>query len=469
MEDGMKPADVVLKDARIWNAGQWVEGDLAIAGETISEIGSRLAGRREIPCSGAVVLPGAIDVHTHFSLPFAGAVSADDFRTGTRAAAFGGVTCIIDFLAQEHGEGIQAGWARRNALAEGQADLDYSFHSCIREWNPQVEADLPWARAHGLTSLKMFLAYRRSGSMIEDDAFFTALGACRREGILPTVHAESGRIIDVLTDRELAAGTTDITGLPRSRPVFTENEAVERACRLAAAADADLYIVHLSAGSSLESIRRHRAAGARIHAETCPQYLFLDDSVLVPPRGHLFSCCPPLRPAAEAEELRHGVRDGTIDVVGTDHCPFPSAQKDQGRDLFTRLPMGLPGVETLVPLLLDAAVRGEFPVEVVVQAFSERPARLFGLFPRKGVLCPGADADLMVVDLSQSAEIRSSSLHMALDYSIFESRNLQGQILLTMARGEVVVERGAWTGRPGRGRFVFRAPFDHALSRSPQR
>ncbi|NLI77385.1 MAG: dihydropyrimidinase [Candidatus Riflebacteria bacterium] len=450
--------DLVIKDALLRDGFQTIAADLAVDGERIAAIGTGLAGRREIGAAGKWLLPGFLDVHTHMSLPFAGAVSRDDFFTGTRAGAFGGVTTIIDFTAQKPGEGLREGFARRLAEAEGKAAVDYSFHACIGTVTDRALADLPWAASAGLTSLKVFMAYSRSGLMQDDAGLFRVLEACRAADVLITVHAENGGVIDLLTDRAAAAGDLGIAALPRTRPLFTEVEAITRLGHLARATGAPTYVVHVSSGAGADAIRDARRQGAPLFGETCPQYLFLDDTVFDGPRGQDFGCCPPVRPPGQAAGLWRGLREGHLQVLATDHCPFTRADKDLWQGAITRLPMGLPGIETLGPLALWGSGAGELPSDTAIRALTANPARLFGLWPRKGSLQPGADADLVLYDPKKYGELAAATLHMGSDYSPYEGRRGTGWPVLTVSRGEILVQDGAWLGRPGRGRFLARGP-----------
>lgn len=446
--------DIVFKDAVIKDGISTFEGDLAVKGEHIAAIGRGLSGKQEIGLKGKWLLPGAIDVHTHMSLPFAGAVSADDFLTGTRAAAFGGVTTIIDFLSQRPGEGIRESFSRRLSEAEGRAVIDFSFHACIGDWNDRVKEDLPWAFDQGLTSLKVFTAYKKAGLMLDDGEFFEMLEATREVGILPTVHAESGAVIDRMIDRLGAIGQTSMSAHIDSHPVFTETEAVQRICHLAKAANSPVYIVHLSCGDSVPILRREQRHGTRVLAETCPQYLLLTDELLKSVQGHLFSCTPPLRPYEQPVQLWEGLADGTIQVLATDHCPFNRADKDSWNGDFRRLPMGLPGVETLLPLTLGKCLEFNVSPDTIIRSLTSIPARIFGLYPRKGSLLPGADADVIVFNPKSSQRITAETLHGANDYSVFEGWPIQGKPEQTYSHGRLMTDQGKFLGQAGTGRFL---------------
>ncbi|MFZ2956005.1 MAG: dihydropyrimidinase [Candidatus Ozemobacteraceae bacterium] len=452
--------DLVFKDALIKDGFTSWEGDLAIQGEKIAAVGCGLSGKREVSVEGKWLIPGALDVHTHFSLPFAEAVSSDDFFTGTRAAAFGGVTTIIDFTAQNGEEGIRPGFQRRLALAEGKAVIDYGFHACMSRFTPEMERDLEWACGAGLTSLKVFTAYRKAGMMLNDGEIYTVLRRCRDLEMLTTFHAESGDVIERLIVEQAAGGRCDMLAHSASRPVFTETEAVRRVADLAEAAHASAYIVHLSCGNSTVRIAEARRRGVSILAETCPQYLFLDDSQFSGNNGHLFGSCPPIRPAGQEQGLWRGLEEGHIQVVATDHCPFMRAGKDTWHGDFRNLPMGLPGIETLVPLILSESQRRTGSVDFAIRALSVNPAKIFGLYPRKGCLLPGSDADIVIYDPARTWTIAADKLHMNTDFSPYEGMPLTGKPIMTISRGDVLVEEDLFKGASGRGRFLVRSKPD---------
>lgn len=453
--------DLVFKNALLMDGYNEWQGDLAVRDERIEAVGSGLSGRKEIDASGKWLMPGAIDAHVHMSLPFAGSISADDFESGSRAAAFGGVTTMIDFTAQQGDEGLKSAFERRFQAADGKAVIDWSLHACIGRLSKQVLDELEWAADAGLTSLKMFTAYARTGMMVDDGAVFGAMRRCREMGILPSFHAENGAVIDRLFDEFQAKGMRGIESLPLTRPVFTETEAIRRIADLAKSADAAAYIVHTSSGDGAAEIRRARRAGVKLYGETCPQYLTLDDSLLKAPEGHLFSCCPPIRPAGQPQKIWDCMISGDIQVVATDHCPFTRAAKNTWGGTIGNLPMGLPGVETMPALVLSEGRKRGIPVRLLVRSISALPARIFGLGATKGGLLPGHDADLMLYDPHAEWTVKASGLHMATDYSIYEGRSVQGKPVMTVSRGEIIVENGRWTGTRARGRFLARSRFDH--------
>lgn len=453
--------ELVLKNGRIFWEESLIQADLAINGEKIAAIGASLKGRREIDVTGKWVLPGAVDAHTHFSLPFAGAVSADDFYSGSIAGAAGGVTTFIDFTSQAGEEGVIDSLRRRRAEADPLVGIDYSLHACIGRFNKAVIAQLPELNGAGVTSLKIFMAYGKSGLMQADENLLKILDACHSLGILVTVHAENGAVIDSLTEAAVAAGRTGIDSLPQTRPVFSETEAIRRLADFARHTGCKVYVVHTSSGDGAEVIRRERALKAPMAGETCPQYLYLDDSRLAPPDGHLWGCCPPIRARHQQDNLWKRLESGDMAVVATDHCPFTVADKNTWNNNFTTLPMGLPGIETLPALILNGVHSEKISLQKAVKVISENPARIFGLYPEKGSLIPGTDADIMVYNPDCISEIRSTSLHMRTDYSPYEGLTCRGCNEMTLLRGRVVfTKKEGWSGEKGGGRFLKRKATD---------
>lgn len=453
--------ELVLKNGRILWEDSLIQADLAVNGEKIAAIGQGLKGKREIDVTGRWVLPGAVDAHTHFSLPFAGAVSADDFYSGSIAGAAGGVTTFIDFTAQKGDEGVLDSLQRRRAEADPLVGIDYSLHACIGRFSSAVAEQLPLLKSEGVTSLKIFMAYGRSGLMQNDASLLQVLSACRKHGILITVHAENGVVIDYLVDEAEKADKLGIEALPQTRPVFTETEAVRRIAGFAAHTGCKVYVVHVSSGESAEIIKRERAAGSPLAGETCPQYLYLDDSRLVAPKGHLWACCPPIRPRHQQEALWKCLSEGSMAVVATDHCPFTSADKNTWNNKITALPMGLPGIETLPILILNGVHSEKISLIRAVKAISENPARIFGLYPEKGSLIPGTDADIMIYNPDCVGQIAAADLHMHTDYSPYEGLGYRGCNEMTLLRGKIIFSRdGGWQGQKGGGRFLKRMAAD---------
>jgi dihydropyrimidinase len=440
-----------------------------VDGETIAQIGRDLAGSgvdaaERIDASGCYVIPGAIDVHTHMELPFGGTFAKDTFETGTRAAAFGGTTAIVDFAVQSREKTLREGLDAWHAKAEGNAVVDYGFHMIMSDVNTATLAEMDQLVAEGVPDFKLFTAY--PGVFFSDDgAIFRAMQQTAKNGGLIMMHAENGLAIDKVAEDLVGAGKTDpyYHGVARY-PVF-EGEATNRVIRLAEAARVPVYIVHLSARDALDEVRAARDRGSMAFAETCPQYLFLSlDDLGNGFEGAKFVCSPPLRPADHQAELWTGLVKDDLQVVSTDHCPFDfHGQKELGRGDFRKVPNGLPGVEDRVDLLHDGAVvGGRFTKERWVEVLSTAPAKLFGMYPRKGAIAVGSDADLVIYDPGKKHTISSKTHHMDVDYSCYEGRQVTGESRTVLSRGSVVVRDREWVGAKGHGRFIKRAAADYA-------
>src|SRR3954447_12102720 len=444
--------------------------DVLIDGETIAQIGRDLPANavtadETIDAAGKYVIPGGIDAHTHMELPFGGTFAKDTFETGTRAAAFGGTTSIIDFAVQSKGSSLREGLDAWHAKAEGNAVTDYGFHMIMSDVTDESLAEMDSLVDEGIPDFKLFTAY--PGVFYSDDAaIFRAMRRTRENGGLIMMHAENGPAIDIVAADLVAQGRTDpyYHGVARY-PVF-EGEATNRVIRLAEAAGVPVYIVHLSVIDALAAIREARDRGAMAYAETCPQYLFLSlDDLGNGFDGSKFVCSPPLREKNQNwEELWSGLRKNDLQVVSTDHCPFDfHGQKDLGRGDFRKIPNGLPGVEDRVDLLHHGGVvGGKLSRERWVDVISTGPAKLFGMYPHKGSITVGADADLVVYDPSRRRTISAKTHHMDVDYSCYEGWTVQGASDVVMSRGSVVVRDGEFTGAKGHGRFVKRSAAEYA-------
>jgi dihydropyrimidinase len=461
----------LITGGTVVNAGGSVEADVLVDGETIAAVGRGLGevlGRtngsgdridRRIDARGKYVIPGAIDVHTHMELPFGGTAAKDTFETGTRAAAFGGTTTIIDFAVQSRGKSLREGLDAWHKKAEGNCAIDYGFHMIMSDVNDDTLAEMDRLVTEGVTDFKLFTAY--PGVFFSDDgAIFRAMQQTAKNGGLIMMHAENGLAIDVVAAQTFAEGKTDpyYHGVVRY-PIF-EGEATNRVIRLAEAAGVPVYIVHLSARDALNEVRSARDRGANAFAETCPQYLFLSlDDMGNGFEGAKFVCSPPLRPADHQSELWAGLVKDDLQVVSTDHCPFDfKGQKELGKGDFRKVPNGLPGVEDRVDLLHDGGVvGGRLTRERWVEIISTAPARMFGLAGKKGLVAPGADADLVIYDPSTKRTISAKTHHMNVDYSCYEGRRVQGASEIVLSRGKVIVENGKYTGKRGDGRFLKRA------------
>ena len=451
--------DLVFKQGNIFFNGNFVLADLAINGEKIAAIGENLIGKTEISAQNKWVLPGAIDVHTHFSLPFAGRVSADDFYTGSVAGAAGGVTTFIDFTAQNEGEGVLDSLKRRKAEAKNKAAIDYSFHACISNYNDAVIKQLPKLASEGVTSLKIFTAYRHM--MQTDDKLAEIMEKCKELNILVTVHAENGALIEALTEKALKQNNFGIEALSVTRPTFSEVEAIGRVADFARHTGCNAYIVHVSSGEGALRLAAERQAGAPINGETCPQYMYLDNSYFEKENGHYFACCPPIRPKNAQKHLYETLNNRGLAVVATDHCPFNKSDKDTWEENITKLPMGLPGIETLPMLVLNACRNNILSAEAAIKSITENPAKIFGLYPEKGCLQIGSNADIMLYDPDARQIIKQKNLHMNNDYSVYEGLKVKGKNLLTMLRGQIIYDaEHGFKGKAGQGRFIKRRATD---------
>jgi dihydropyrimidinase len=383
-------------------------------------------------------------------------VASDDFATGTVAAAWGGTTTIIDYAGHEYGEPLLAGLERWQARAAGKACIDYGLHMMIKEVNDRVLAELSALSGAGVTSVKLFMAYP-GVYMVDDGAIYRTLVRAKELGSLVVLHAENGAAIQALIAGHLSRGQTAPIFHARSRPPLLEGEATHRAAALAQLADAAVYVAHLSAASALAAVRRSKDAGLRVFAETCPQYLFLNESELLRPGtdGARFVCSPPLREPVDQEELWTGLRLGDLDVVATDHCPFTVAQK-RGAGDFTAIPNGLPGVEDRLTLVFQGVLAGRLSLSRWVEVVATTPARLFGLYPAKGTIAPGSDADLVVFDPDAERTISARTHHMNVDYSCYEGLRVRGVPEMVMQRGRVLVDHGCFRGVPGAGQYLRR-------------
>ncbi len=443
--------------------------DVLVDGETIALVGSDLAAAgvtadAAIGAAGKYVVPGGIDVHTHFELPFGGTFAKDTFESGTKAAAHGGTTTIVDFAVQPKGKALREGLDTWMAKAEGNAVLDYGFHMIMSDVNEASLAEMDRLVAEGVTDFKLFTAY--PGVFLSpDDHIFRALQQTRKNGGLIMIHAENGPVIDVIAADLVAAGTTDPIGHGLARYPILEGEATNRVIRLAEAAGVPVYFVHLSSRDALEQVTAARGRGARAFAETCPQYLFLSlEDMGNGFEGAKYVCSPPLRPKDHQEDLWRGLRTDDLQLVATDHCPFDfHGQKEMGRGDFRKIPNGLPAVEDRVDLLHDGGVvGGRISRERWVEIMATAPAKMFGMYPKKGAIAIGSDADILVYDPNRRRTISAATHHMDVDYSIFEGRVVQGASDVVMSRGTVLVRDGAWVGPAGHGQFIRRGLADHA-------
>ncbi|HEU0105590.1 MAG TPA: dihydropyrimidinase [Vicinamibacteria bacterium] len=454
----------LVKNGTVVTAGDRYDADIYIDKGRITLIGQGLniPADTVVDASGKLVMPGGIDVHTHLDMPFGGTTSADDFESGTVAAAHGGTTTVVDFAIQNFGEGLFPafeGWMKR---AEGKAVIDYAFHMIVRELTDQVSADMDRLTKHeGLTSFKLFMAYP-GVFQVDDATIFRALLKTRENGGLVCMHAENGGVIDTLVKEALRKGQTAPKYHALTRPTRAEGEATGRAIALAEMADVPIYIVHLSCSDALEKIKQARDMGLPAYAETCPQYLFLSYEDYERPgfEGAGFVMSPPLREKWNQVALWKGLAKNDLQVVSTDHCPFcmnEPPQKQLGKDDFSKIPNGAPGIETRLMLLWDGGVRtGRIDAHKFVEITSTNPARMFGLWPRKGTVAVGSDADLVIWDPDKEVTLSARTLHMRVDYNPYEGRVIKGAPAVVLSRGDVIVDHGQFKGGAGRGQFVKR-------------
>src|ERR1017187_9827142 len=455
--------DTIIANGTVVTATDTYVADVAISGGKIVAIGQGIPQvnvSKIIDATGKYVFPGGIDAHTHLDMPFGGSTSADDFETGTTAAAFGGTPPFVVFAIQYKGQDLRTAFDAWMKKADGRAVSDYAFH-CIMTDVPDARLDEMNALVReGVTSFKLFMAYP-GVFMLDDATIFRVLQQTAKNGAMVCMHAENGGAIDVIVQQALAEGKTAPKYHALTRPTTAEAEAVSRAIALAEMAGAPLYIVHLSCNEALEKVREARDRGLPVYAETCPQYLYLSlDNFDAPGfEGAKYVFTPPLREKWHQEKLWNGLKRDHLQVVSTDHCPFCfKEQKELGRDDFTKIPNGGPGVEHRMSLIYSGGVaQGRFSVNRFVELVSTTPAKLFGLYPRKGTIAVGSDADLVIFDPNRKHTISAATHHMRVDYSMFEGIQVTGMPDVVLSRGRVVVEGDKFLGRAGAGDFLKRA------------
>lgn len=452
--------DLCIRNGTLVTANGLTRADLGVRGGRIAQVGGDLGrGRREIDATGLYVMPGAIDVHTHMDMPFMGTATADDFESGTRAAAAGGVTTILDFAIQAPGATLRETAETWEGKAAGKALIDYGFHLAPTRWDDGSAAEVAELIAEGFTSFKAFMAYK-GALMLDDGGLFELLQATAANGGLVMVHAENGDVVASLQRQALARGERAAKHHALTRPQRAEAEATARAIALAEAAGGQLYVVHVSCSEAVEEIERARSRGLPVFAESCPQYLgviSVEDYERPEEEARGFVCSPPLRDRREAESIWAALRSHALQIVSSDHCPFTSDQKRAGAQDFTLIPNGVPGVETLVPLVWSLGVGGgHISPARFVELIATEPARRFGLV-NKGSLDVGKDADIMLFDPAKSVELDAASLHQNVDYTPYQGFECRGYPVMTIARGEMVWDGQEFVGEPGRGRRAERS------------
>ena len=455
---------ILIKNGNVVTAVDNYFADVLVEDGKVTLIGARLdmEADRVIDASDHLVIPGGIDPHTHMELPFGGTSSSDDFRTGTIAAAHGGTTTIIDFAVQYHGESLVQAVDNWHKKAEGKTAIDYGFHLITTDLPDERVGEMRQLIGEGVMSFKLFMAY--PGVFLVDDAtIYRAMKTAGAAGGLICMHAENGIVINEIIKHALAEGKTAPRYHALTRPTKAEAEGVHRAIAIAEMADAPVYIVHLSCADALEEVREARDEGLAAYAETCPQYLFLDYSLYEREgfEGAKWVMTPPLREKWNQEKLWQGLAGNDLQVISTDHCPFCfKEQKEMGRDDFTKIPNGGPGVEHRMSLIYNGGVaQGRISVNRFVELTSTSAAKLFGLFPRKGTIAVGSDADIVIFDPNREETISAATHHMNVDYSAYEGTTVRGVTKTVLARGRVIIDDGEYVGKPGDGQFLKRGTF----------
>ena len=438
---GTRRADVLVEDEKILQVARGISDPLA----------------RTVDVTGKLLLPGFIDAHTHFDLDVCNTTTADDFDSGTRSAIRGGTTTVVDFACPNKGESLHYGLDLWHKKADGKCWCDYGFHMTIDDWNESIRGELKDMFAQGVSSFKMYMTY--PAMMIGDEAMYKALKKLKEKGGICGVHCENSGVINALIEEKRAAGATGVASHPETRPDYLEAEAVGRLLRIAQAVDIPVVIVHLTNAAALAEVHAARRRGQKVYVETCPQYLVLDDSVYYNEdysRAARYVCAPPLRKSADCRALWAGLRRGEIQTVSTDHCSFTLEQKEAGRGDFTRIPGGLPGVEARGELVYSFGVATrKISLAAMCRVLSENPAKLYGMFPRKGVIAPGADADIVVYDPRADHILRAEDMVSRAGYTPYEGFVTRGSIAQVWLRGRLMVEDGQVVG-DRMGQYILR-------------
>jgi len=471
---------ILLKNGTVVTENGSIVSDVLIEGEKIVAIGtgfSSSADTKVVDVSGKLILPGGVDAHVHLDLPMFGTVSSDDHYTGTKAAAFGGTTTVIDFISQDSDDLVKNFENLKNK-AEKKAAIDFGFHANITHLTPEVERQIPDLVNKGVNSVKVFTAYNNR-LRLQDGEIFRVMRIARDAGILTMLHAENGDLIDLLVREAVALGRTSPEWHALTRPAWGGVEAVLRGSALAAVADAPLYLVHMNVAGEVDQLQYARSKGLKVMGETCPQYLLFTDDRLNGVEGAKWVCSPPLRKKQDQTRLWQGLTEGTLQTIATDHCPFffngvipieyegkkvAIPGKELGGGDFTKIPNGLPGVGDRMPVLFTEMVsKGRFSINDFVRLTCSNPARIFGLYPKKGTIAVNADADLVVWDPKQKIEYGVKYSQHRTDYNLYEGYKLTGYPVMVFSRGELIVDRGIWKGKPGRGKFLQRNRFTEVI------
>ena len=462
---------ILIKNGTLITASETFESDILIEGETITQIGKDLQHPNAdvIDASGKLIMPGGIDPHVHLDLPMFGTVSSDDHYTGHKAAAFGGTTTVMDFVVLEN-EGFQHSVDIWMKMAE-KAAIDYSFHMNLTRFDETIAKEIPSLREMGITTLKVFTAY--NGRLrLDDGGIFRALRIAKENGMLVMAHCENGDVIETLIPEALAAGHTTPEYHAMTRPAWGAVEATLRLAAMAEQADSPVYIVHMNVGGEVDMLKYARERGVPVMGETCPQYLFFTEDDLRKTDGAKWICSPPMRTKEDNARLWEGLSEGILQTIGTDHCPFfydgnkpilyegreiAIPGKELGKDDFTKIPNGLPGIEDRLPVMWTTGVRsGKITANQFVAYNSTNPAKIFGLYPRKGALLAGSDADIVIWNPEKKVTYGIARAHQRTDYNLYEGWELIGMPEKVFLRGKMIVDGGTWLGRSGEGRFLKR-------------
>lgn len=454
---------MLLKNGTVISGTECVRQDIRISGERIVQIGpglKPLEGEEVMDVSGCLAAPGGIDAHTHFDMPCGSIMTSDDFKSGTRAAVAGGTTTVIDFSEPEHGASLQSGLDRWHEKADGRSFADYSFHMTLSRYDEGMEEEIRSMIRQGVTSFKAYTAYK--GDLgVEDRDMYRLLALMKKHGVLLMIHCENGDILDVRREELAAAGPADISLHPLSRPNEVEHEAVSRMIDMARLLTAPVYIVHTSTRQALKEIEEAKEEGVRVYCETCPQYLFLTEEKYRLPgfEGAKYVCSPPLRSSKDQEALWKGIMQGIVDTVSTDHCSFNyKGQKDLGLEDFRLIPNGLPGVENRLELMYSLAESHGLTCSDIARITAENPAKIFGLYPRKGVIQPGSDADLVIIRPDSSHVIDSGTQRQYVDYNPYQGMVVSHKVQHVFLRGQKIIEDGAFTTDVPTGNYLLRNP-----------
>lgn len=447
--------DLIIKNGTIVTPTATFKADVCVDNGKITAITADAGTNADtvVDASGKMVLPGAIDAHTHLAMPFGGTISSDDYYAGTRAAACGGTTTVFDFILQDFGESMVDAIKRRDAMCAPDAAVDYAFHVAVKDVSNGLIDTIEDAVNYGVSSFKVFMVYDFG---VTDGVFYKVLEKAKSCGAMISVHAENKQLIDVLTERYLSEGKTSAWYHYMSRPEFVEGEADIRAIQLAKSLDSKLYIVHLANKEGVEAVQRARNEGYQIYAETCPQYLEFTSEVYKRADGRNFVCSPPMKGEESRLALWEAIKKGLITTIATDHCPFQSYEKDWGKDDFTKIPNGCAGIENMYPYMLSAANEGKITFNKAVELCSYNPAKIFGC-DAKGAIEVGKDADLVIYDPEKEFTITNDKMHSDCDHTIWEGVKVKGYPEATYSRGKLVFKDGEFLGERGWGKFIKRS------------